>query len=168
MSAERWLPVPGFDKQYEVSDRGRVRSLARLVIDKYGRRHPVEPRLLAQHPDGQGRLKVRLCDGPRSPTRKVHLLVLEAFVGPRPDGMVACHADDDYLNNHLLNLRWDTLSANAYDSVRNGTHHCASKTHCVRNHEFTSENTLLSGRRRHCRECIRMRQAQQRKQRKAA
>lgn len=53
----------------------------------------------------------------------VHDLVLLAFVGPRPDGMEACHSPDhDRSNNALSNLRWDTHSANTRDSMRHGTH----------------------------------------------
>ena len=36
----------------------------------------------------------------------VHTLVLETFVGPRPDGHDADHIDGDRLNNRLENLRW--------------------------------------------------------------
>ena len=52
----------------------------------------------------------------------VHRLVLEAFVGPCPDGMEACHGPDhDPSNNRLENLRWDTHSANMRDRAKNGT-----------------------------------------------
>ena len=51
----------------------------------------------------------------------IHKLVLNAFVGPCPEGMEACHHDDDSFNNALSNLRWDTHKANAYDSIRNGS-----------------------------------------------
>lgn len=92
----------------------------------------------------------------RTHDRKVHQLVLEAFVGPRPEGFVGCHWDDDPSNNRLENLRWDTESANRFDSVRNGTHPEASKTHCIRRHEFTPENTYRqNGGGRGCRTCSR-------------
>lgn len=53
----------------------------------------------------------------------VHKLVLEAFIGPCPVGMEACHAPDrNPANNHLENLRWDTRSNNQIDSVHDGTH----------------------------------------------
>jgi hypothetical protein len=48
----------------------------------------------------------------RGTTRYVHGLVLEAFVGPRPDGMEALHADDNTANNALSNLSWGTREAN--------------------------------------------------------
>lgn len=51
----------------------------------------------------------------------VHHLVLEAFIGPRPPGLQACHNDGNKLNNAVTNLRWDTCKANAADRVRHGT-----------------------------------------------
>lgn len=53
---------------------------------------------------------------------KVAVLVLLAFVGPRPKGMECCHNDGDPENNSLDNLRWDTHSSNVYDAIRHGTH----------------------------------------------
>lgn len=53
--------------------------------------------------------------------RYVHRLVLEAFVGPCPDGMEACHNDGNPLNNCLSNLRWDTHKNNQADRWRHGT-----------------------------------------------
>lgn len=59
--------------------------------------------------------------GGRSVSRRAHRLVLEAFVGPRPDGMECCHGDGNRTNNALSNLRWDTKKANSSDAVRHGT-----------------------------------------------
>lgn len=50
----------------------------------------------------------------------IHRLVLEAFVSPCPDGMEACHADGDRLNNTLKNLRWGTCVENCSDRARHG------------------------------------------------
>lgn len=67
--------------------------------------------------------------------RPIHQLVLEAFVGPRPDGMVARHFPDrNMLNNNLSNLMWGTHKENADDRRMHGTtcqgekHHSASLT----------------------------------------
>lgn len=51
----------------------------------------------------------------------VHRLVLEAFVGPCPEGMEACHWDNNGLNCKLSNLRWDTPVNNQRDRIRHGT-----------------------------------------------
>jgi hypothetical protein len=50
-----------------------------------------------------------------------HHLVLEAFVGPRPDGMQCCHGDGNRQNNSPGNLRWDTPLANSRDKQKHGT-----------------------------------------------
>lgn len=54
-------------------------------------------------------------------TRPVHQLVLEAFVGPCPEGLECCHKDDNPQNNNLANLRWDTHESNMADRVGRGT-----------------------------------------------
>lgn len=53
--------------------------------------------------------------------RYVHRLVLEAFVGPCPDGMECCHRDGNPQNNALSNLYWGTKSQNEADKARHGT-----------------------------------------------
>lgn len=137
----------GYEDRYEVSDAGHVYS---LLTDK----------LLKQGLDPKGKPRVTLYGNGTRQVVRVHVLVLEAFVGPRPEGMEACHYDDSGANNHLSNLRWDTPSGNTQDRVRNGLHNMARKTHCLQNHEFTQENTGLNprpdgGMSRYCRTCRR-------------
>lgn len=153
---EIWSSVVGWENLYEVSDCGRVRSLARTVPFGNNTRR-VPSRVLKPGRDANGVRYVQLTDGPRRVVRRVHVLVLEAFVGPRPPGLEGCHWDDDKDNNHLENLRWDTRSANMQDMLRNGNNHHANKTHCKRGHEYTPENTKI-GRNggRWCRECHRI------------
>ena len=52
--------------------------------------------------------------------KTVHSLVLLAFVGDRPDGMIHTrHLDDDPSNNVLANLRYGTPKENAADRQTN-------------------------------------------------
>lgn len=53
-----------------------------------------------------------LCVKFRGKKYKVHRLVLEAFVGPCPEGMECDHIDRDKLNNHVSNLRWTDRTGN--------------------------------------------------------
>ena len=48
----------------------------------------------------------------RRKTYKVHSLVCEAFNGPRPEGLVCCHVDEDWRNNLPSNLEWGTQRDN--------------------------------------------------------
>jgi hypothetical protein len=162
---EEWRPILGYEGRYEVSDHGRVRSISRQIHLRDGRgSRPFRGRVLKAnltqggcgyyfvglpHPSGNHR---------RVKCIQVHVLVLEAFVRPRPPGLVACHNDGNRLNNHLSNLRWDTPSENSRDVVRHGTHNEANKTHCKRGHPFDSKNTYITRRgNRMCRACQRLR-----------
>lgn len=160
-STERWLPVVGYEGYYEVSDYGRVRSLRREVPSRNGQRQVVPGGVLRQ--SGLGNtpyLKVSLCRDRGQVTRSVHSLVLEAFVGLRPDGMEACHGFGGQRDNRLQNLRWDTLSENNYDMVRQGRHWAVNKSTCPLGHALRipnlTKNSLSKGHRT-CLACSRAR-----------
>ena len=70
----------------------------------------------------------------------MNVLVLEAFVGPRPAKLDSCHNDGVRTHNHLSNLRWDTRSANLYDAVEHGTNAQTRKTHCPLRHKLVMPN----------------------------
>jgi hypothetical protein len=100
---EDWRPIPGHP-HYEVSSEGSIRRGERLlkpVLRENGYRYAT------------------LYPGPRQIA--VHSLVLEAFVGPRPHGLVAAHWDNNPLNNRVENLRWTTQRENIRDQYRHGT-----------------------------------------------
>lgn len=115
--AERWRPVAGF-YGYEVSDLGRVRSYR----PANGRGPMLRmPRLLTPSVfAGKKYVRYGIRQGDRTVYRRAHHLVLEAFVGPRPEGMDGLHRDDDQANNALGNLRWGTHQQNVEDKIRNG------------------------------------------------
>jgi hypothetical protein len=150
---EMWCGIAGFEDSYEISTLGRVRSLDRVRRRGTGTNSRHGQILKAAHTES-GHLTVSLCSPGKQMKRLVHRLMLEAFVGPCPPGLEACHYNDDPADNRLENLRWGTRTENILDAVRNGTHHNASKTHCKRGHEFTPENTAPNGDNgRACRKC---------------
>ena len=73
--------------------------------------------------DGSGYLRVMMKVNKRPIGRNVHELVLEAFVGPRPPGMIARHfPDQNKLNCRRENLSWGTWSDNnGADKIADGT-----------------------------------------------
>jgi hypothetical protein len=167
---ETWRPVVGFEGLYEVSDQGRVRTLGR--VDARGRRR--QARLLKTGRSARGYVQVGLT--PRGAgneveaarTFYVHSLVLEAFVGPRPEGMDACHGNDVPWDNRLVNLRWDTRFANFVDRVRLQARHTSKRSRvpqrapvppgqCRRRHEVVGPNAArrANGRRDRCVACLR-------------
>lgn len=153
-STEVWKPVVGYEGWYEVSSQGRVKSLERV----FARGAVQQERIMRAHiqrgADGKaGRVTAALCVAGKPRTHLVHHLVLEAFVGPRPDGLEACHWDGDAANNAVENLRWDTHVANEQDKKRHGTNYESKKTHCPRNHPLSAPNLAPSEARLGRRKC---------------
>jgi hypothetical protein len=148
-SNEIWRRVVGFERNYEISSLGRVRSLKTGRILKLGV-HPA------------GRLQVNLTVEGRGFTAKVHRLVAQAFIGAGGPGQVVCHNDGDFRNNVPSNLRWDTQAENLRDTVRHGHHYWANRTRCIRDHEYTEANTAWDGNARVCRRCAAIRLSEHR------
>lgn len=152
--AEQWRDIPTWETRYQVSDQGRVRSKDIRTTDKNGRKWNKTGTIHGTHKKRNGYVYVNLKAAPRKQRRYVHQLVLEAFVGPRPEGAEACHNNGNRADNRLENLRWDTVSENRLDIKRMGRHNEGSKTHCDNGHEFTPENTILYGPNGDWRRCL--------------
>lgn len=118
-----WRDVVGYEGLYQVSDRGEVRRLERIVPHLGGWR-TITPRLLKPRPTPEGYARVKL----RDRLHLVHRLVLEAFVGPCPEGMEACHGDRGPTDQRIQNLRWDTHCGNMKDRDQTGQKNPMSRT----------------------------------------
>lgn len=121
MNNENWRDVPGYEGRYQVSDQGRVRSLdhrVRVVCKGVETTRLSPGKLLKPGPSGDcGHLSVAIGKGN---SVLVHILVMMAFVGPRPDGADVAHGDGDPTNNRLSNLRYATRTSNNQDMVYHG------------------------------------------------
>lgn len=135
---EQWRDVEGYEGIYKVSDLGRVKGLARTAY-RYSPRWKcdsimrIKEKIMGRYvfkyrykgasrirDDRPAALLVSLSREGKASFRYVHHLVLEAFVGLRPQGTEACHWDGDATNNRLENLRWGTSSDNTADAIRLG------------------------------------------------
>jgi hypothetical protein len=112
---ERWLPIPGFEGRYEVSDQGRGRTLQR----KGRALNP--PQHIRDHTAGKGYRVFQLFDGERFRPMYVHRAVLLAFRGEPGCGMQGAHLDGTRDNNRLENLIWATVSENHSHKRLHGT-----------------------------------------------
>lgn len=137
-----WRPVPGFEGWYEASDLGRVRSVERLVVDSHGRRRLYPSKVLTPKVRKNGYLEVPLRRNGSAKHKRVHQLVMLAFVGECPEGMEVRHADRNRSNCRLDNLSYGTHLENMADQAAHGTHRNTVKTHCKRNHKLISPNLV--------------------------
>lgn len=139
---EKWKDITGYEGLYQVSDQGQVRSLDRRVKSKgsgsYLRKGQlIKPKIRR---DGYPSVGLRR-DGGRE-FLLVHRLVLEAFVGVRPEGMEARHLNDVKGDPRLENLVWGTRSENNYDRVRNKVDYYTKRECCKRGHELVEKNLV--------------------------
>lgn len=156
-----WRQLPGLEDRYYISDDSRVWSVQRQKL--------MTPRM-----NRDGYLVVGITHAEYSMTkRRVHQLVLEAFVGPRPPGHVGCHNNGNPLDNRLSNLRWDSQQENMLDVSRHGRNHWALRTECPSGHPYSGGNLLMHrkkrrgreggvGYERRCATCLRERHEKQR------
>lgn len=100
MKNEVWKPVDGFPNT-EVSNLGRVKSLFRG-----------QDRIRKTQAHQCGYEVVKLQCGNFRKWCRVHVLVMEAFIGPKPKGWDVNHIDGCKQNNRLENLEYVTRSYN--------------------------------------------------------
>ena len=92
---EIWCPIKGYESIYEVSDKGRVRSL------KFGKERILKP---IRNKDGY--LLVNLCKNGEIKHCLVHRLVAKTFI-PNPQNLPEVnHKDEDKENNSVQNIEW--------------------------------------------------------------
>lgn len=115
---EKWLPVVGYEGLYEVSDRGSVRTVARMAD---GVRRRIYGRLLRTPVNSHGYPAVTLRRDGESKLLQVHRLVAIAFIGQPPAAHEVAHNDGTRTNNHVSNLRWATRPENIADKTMHGT-----------------------------------------------
>lgn len=120
----QWRNIPGYPG-YRVNDKGGVQTFwKQRSYDKYS--GPVyyvdsDGRYLRPTIGKGGRLRYGL-KNINGKFKKIGaaVIVLQAFVGPKPSGMESCHFNDKAYDNRLYNLRWDTHRNNIADRTRNG------------------------------------------------
>lgn len=121
MSKEIWKDIKGLEGIYQVSSLGRVKAVDRFVEQKH-RNGQVMTRLLKGHPmnsfdKGNGYRYISLRVDGKYKNFYVHRLVVEAFIGEIPDGMVVNHLDYNKANNCIDNLEITTQKENVMYSV---------------------------------------------------
>lgn len=122
-----WRPVVGWESWYEVSATGQVRTCERhapcVTPQGIHTTRLLKHIVLAQSTNRRGHKRVMLrVDGRPKYHAYVHTLVAAAFIGPRPEGLLVCHRNDQKPDNAATNLYYGTRKDNAQDALRNGCH----------------------------------------------
>lgn len=119
---EEWRPVVGFEDRYEVSNLGRVKSVARIVVHKNGFEQKIRERIRAISNNVNGYKAVTLNFEGKGYRRLVSHMVAEAFIGPRPSGMEVSHENGRLEDNAWDNLKYRTKQSNEDLKKEHGTY----------------------------------------------
>lgn len=115
MINETWKPIGGYEGLYEVSDKGRIRSVDRIVkstnkgTSYYHKRNGA---LLKPYYNRLGYLLVELWKEGIGKAYTVHRLVALAFVPNPYNKPCVNHLDETHDNNCADNLEWCTQKEN--------------------------------------------------------
>ena len=115
---EVWKDIEGTSGRYQVSNHGRIKSVARVIEQK---RHDIDSsfrrswpeKILKQSTDSYGYKVVSINVPGKNRTNKVHRLVAQAFLSNDNKLDQINHIDGDKANNSLNNLEWCTAKQNS-------------------------------------------------------
>lgn len=120
---EIFKDIKGYEGMYQVSNLGRVKSLARTRIGKSNCTCKLQERILKQSIN-QGYSYVGLSKKGILKVKKVHRLVAIAFISNPENKLEVNHKDLNKINNNLYNLEWNTRKENNDHAIRNGVKFC--------------------------------------------
>lgn len=111
---EIWKPVVGYEGLYEISNKGRVKSLYKY---KGTTQRILSPR---DNQNGYHYLSVSLYKNKSSHHKYIHRLVAQAFIpNPKKKSQIN-HIDNNTLNNNSQNLEWCTPKENSLHRKKYG------------------------------------------------
>ena len=91
---EVWRDIPGYERHYQASTSGKIRSVKR------------EPHILKTVYQPNGYERVSLWLGGEKKNKMVHRLVAAAFIANPENCTDINHMDEDKANNDVSNLEW--------------------------------------------------------------
>lgn len=131
---ENWKDIKGFEGLYQVSDLGRIKSLARTRKNKNESVSIVKEIIKKPTPNPRGYSIIQLHKKSERKYFSVHRLVAEAFVPKIKHKHYVNHKNCIKGDNRAANLEWCTHKeniahswANGLSYVHRGENHCHSK-----------------------------------------
>lgn len=150
MTNEVWKDVKGFAGRYQVSNMGRVKSLARQAgtVFRKERMLNADNRLTQD-----GYRRVNLYDGTRGHDKRVARLVAEHFIDNPDNKPTINHLNGIKTDDRVKNLEWSTLAENMQHAYDNNLKK-PMKGNTNPNSKLTSEEVkeIRSRYKRYCRE----------------
>lgn len=103
---EKWKPIKDYEGLYEISNRGRIKSLAKTWISGNGSIREKRETILKANQDGNGYLFINLCKNKKRTIYKTAHLVWDHFGNKSRNGRIL---QVDHIDNNKQNDRIDNL-----------------------------------------------------------
>lgn len=114
------MDVLGYEKLYECSNTGIIRSIDRVIKCKDGKTKHLKGRILRQSKSKNGYLMVALSSNGVVKSSNVHRIVCKSFLENIFEKSDVNHKDGNKSNNNISNLEWATSSENCVHAYDNG------------------------------------------------
>jgi len=142
---EIWKDIEGYEGFYQISNKGKVKSLKRIINKRDGRKCYVKEKILKQVPDKDGYAKCSLtCFKGRRKPIIVHRVIAKNFICNPQNKPQVNHIDGNKKNNDLNNLEWVTLSENRIHAYATGLQNGKAKEGSRNNLSKLNEMQVLT------------------------
>lgn len=119
MIVEQWADILGYEGYYQVSNKGRIKSISRKVINhKSGSTRHVEEKILHQQTKPNLYNIVKLNKKGTTKTYHVHRLVAECFIDNHDNKKEVNHKNFNKSDNSSENLEWVSPLENTNHSIQ--------------------------------------------------
>jgi hypothetical protein len=121
MEQEIWKSVKGYEGFYEVSNLGRVRTIARIAIGlsklKNPRKTPVKAKIKKSRINQSGYVTVALVRNNVSAVTYLHRIIATAFISNPKGYKIINHKNGIKSDNRIENLEWCTSGYNNQHAI---------------------------------------------------
>lgn len=132
---EIFKDIPEYEKVYQVSNLGNVKSLTRPGAKE---------KLLKGEIDQYGYIRISLTKNGKTKKYKVHRLVMMTFNNTTDSSLQINHIDGNKKNNKLENLEWCTASYNTRHSYINNLNKTKGFRTIIKNKQTGEEKEYRS------------------------
>ena len=141
MMQEIWKDIEGMEGCYQISNKGRVKALARIVQRKINGNIHIKEHIVKGSKDTKGYLQLDAKVNGKRIIKFIHRLVAEAFIENVNGYEQVNHKDGNKLNNDVTNLEWVTGKENIRHACRTGLHK-PNYGEKHGNHKLTNEQVM--------------------------
>lgn len=153
LTLEEWRDVKGYEGAYMVSSIGRIKSLDRVVTNRFGTSREIKGKLLCCSKLRNGYIMVSLFKDGKGKHLMVHRLVAGAFLDKPKGAEEVNHINHERNDNRKSNLEWCTHHENMIDVITFSGNDYQDSHNRLETHKCADCGKLITYRATRCEKC---------------